>query len=72
MTRRQTAGIAISAIVLIAILAFFVVSLCLASAHGNTLVAEWQTWFGIVKDVTETLPSEEGAEVVANIFKIIG
>ncbi len=72
MTRKQIACVSILSIVLIAILTFFVVSLCLANAHGNTLVTEWQTWFGIAKDVTEAVPPKEGTEVVANLFKVIG
>lgn len=32
---------------------FFIVSLILASVHGQDVVTEWQTWFGIVKEVEE-------------------
>ena len=39
--------------VLFIVCAFFIVSLCLASAHGQDVVTEWQTWFGIVEEVVE-------------------
>lgn len=45
--------------VLFIVCAFFIVSLCLASAHGQDVVTEWQTWFGIVEEVVETIPPTE-------------
>lgn len=42
--------------VLFVIVAFLVVSLILASVHGQDIVTEWQSWFGIVKDTVETIP----------------
>lgn len=41
---------------------FFIVSLILASVHGQDVVTEWQTWFGIVKEVEE--PVVETAKVL--------
>lgn len=38
------------ALVLTLIIGFFVTSLCLASANGHSVVEEWQSWFGIVKE----------------------
>ncbi len=42
--------------VLFVIVAFFVISLILASVHGQDVVTEWQSWFGIIKDAVETIP----------------
>lgn len=36
--------------VIIVALAFIITSLIMASVHGQSLVTEWQSWFGIVKD----------------------
>ena len=41
---------------------FFIVSLILASVHGQDVVTEWQTWFGIVQEVEE--PVVETAKVL--------
>ncbi len=51
------------AIAVVAIVAcFFIVSLILASVHGQDVVTEWQTWFGIAKEVEE--PVVETAKVL--------
>ena len=31
----------------VAALVFIIVSLVMMGVHGNTLIAEWQSWFGI-------------------------
>lgn len=58
--------------VLFVIVAFFVVSLILASVHGQDIVTEWQTWFGVIKDtvdnVVETIPSVEDVVETAKMF----
>ncbi|MBP3431776.1 MAG: hypothetical protein J6K39_02860 [Clostridia bacterium] len=45
---------------------FLVVSVILAHVHGVGLVAEWQSWFGIVKETTE--PVAEAAKSVSNLM----
>ena len=54
------------------ILAFFVVSLCLASAHGQDVVTEWQSWFGLLEEaeeVVEQVPSVD--ETVEATMKLV-
>ena len=61
MTKKQL--VALSVFLLI-VAVFFVVSAILAHVHDNTLVVEWQSWFGIIKDAVEQIPPEETDEVV--------
>lgn len=42
-----------SIIAVVVVLGFFITSLILASVHGQDVVTEWQTWFGIAKEVEE-------------------
>ena len=57
------------ALVLIAILTFFVTSLCMASAHGFTVVQEWQNWFGIAQEAENALETVTGnATALLNII----
>ena len=37
------------------IVAFFVTTHVLAKQHGQSMVQEWQTWFGILKDTEEVV-----------------
>lgn len=58
--------------VLFVIVAFLVVSLILASVHGQDIVTEWQTWFGVIKDtadnIVETIPPVEDVVETAKMF----
>ena len=65
MTKKQWICLGI---ILAIVVVFFVVSAVLAHFHDNTLVAEWQSWFGIVKDAVEQIPSEETEEVVETLM----
>lgn len=57
-------------VLLTVVLSFFVASIVLAHIHDNTIVTEWQSWFGIVKNAVAQLPSpEEPAEVVETLMK---
>lgn len=49
--------------VIIVALVFIITSLIMASIHGVSLVAEWQSWFGIVKDAAGS-GIESGGTVV--------
>lgn len=49
-SKKAIIGWIVLAFVLIGVAAFFITSLCLANAHGVTIVEEWRQWFGIVKD----------------------
>ena len=40
-------------VAVVIVLGFFIVSLVLSSVHGQDIVTEWQTWFGIAKEVEE-------------------
>lgn len=52
-------------VVAVVVIAFFVTSLCLASAHSQTVVQEWQQWFGITKQAGEVI--EDVVEAVIRV-----
>ena len=65
MTKKQWV---VLSVFLFIVAAFFVVSAILAHVHDNTLVVEWQSWFGIIKDAVEQIPPEETEEVVETLM----
>lgn len=70
LSRKTSSWLTIISIVAVVIVAFFVVSLCLASAHGNDVVTEWQTWFGLVESAKEMIePVEEVVEPIGNVVE---
>lgn len=65
MSRKgKTAIISILCFLLIVAVVFMITSLSMASAHGQTLIEEWQSWFNVVKDTIETLPTEDTSAVI--------
>lgn len=58
MTKKQMIRLIVLAFVLVAVLTFFVISWGLAQEHGNTIIVEWQNWFGIVKKAVVDDPTE--------------
>lgn len=69
--KKANPALIVIAVVLAIALTFLVVSLCLANAHGNTLVAEWQNWFGIVKKATDEVKTPEDAETVTSALRML-
>ncbi len=55
MTKKQLLAIIVFAVLCLVVATFFIVSLVLSQQHGNTLVVEWQTWFGIVKRTEDAI-----------------
>lgn len=65
MSRKgKTAIISILCFLLIVAVVFMITSLSMASAHSQTLIEEWQSWFNVVKDTIETLPTEDTSAVI--------
>lgn len=71
MSYKMNKALTVIAILAVIALAFFVTSLCLANAHGNTLVAEWQSWFGIAKKVADNIKDPAQEEVTTNAIKTL-
>lgn len=63
--KAKIAIVSILCFILVAAVAFMITSLALASAHNQSLVAEWQSWFGAAKEVIES-----GAESVKSMISI--
>lgn len=72
MSRKgKTAIISILCFLLIVAVGFMITSLSMASAHGQTLIEEWQSWFNVVKDTIETLPTEDTSAVIKMPLRLI-
>lgn len=65
----KTFGIVVLTLIAITI-AFCVVTAILAHNHNVGFVEEIQSWFGIVKEVVETIPSNPD-ETVTTAFKLV-
>ncbi len=53
--------------ILVVAFAFIITSLIMASVHGLSLVAEWQSWFGIVKDATPGTDTSGTAAMIKSV-----
>ena len=50
----KTLGAVIMTFLIVAVV-FVLVSLVLASTHNQSIVTEWQSWFGIAESASETV-----------------
>lgn len=64
-SKTKIAVVSIICFILVAAVAFMITSLALASAHNQSLVAEWQSWFGAAKEGIES-----GVESVKSMISI--
>lgn len=64
-SKTKNAIVSILCFILVAVVAFVITSLVMASVHNQSVVAEWQSWFGAAKEVIES-----GAESVKSMISI--
>lgn len=64
-SKTKIAIVSILCFILVAAVAFMITSLALASAHNQSLVAEWQSWFDAAKEGIES-----GVESVKSMISI--
>lgn len=55
MKKSTIAKLLVFALILLVITIFFVVSICLAVQNGHSLINEWQSWFGLLKENVDNI-----------------
>lgn len=52
--KAKIAIVSILCFILVAAAAFVITSLVMASVHNQSVVAEWESWFGVAKETAKT------------------
>ena len=63
--KAKIAIVSILCFILVAAVAFLITSLVMASVHNQSVVTEWESWFGVAKEGIES-----GVESVKSMISI--